>query len=88
MLEHLGILGQDFGQGGPFLMELLLVLLCILDHVHVLGGHDKVFTPVAEELGLRHQVDVRLPERLVTKLVFVQQVQGESKLLPIAFFVL
>ena len=43
---------------------------------------------MTEELNIRHQVQVRLPEGTVSKLVFIKQVQHESELLPVTLLVL
>ena len=58
----------------------------VLDQVDILSLNDISIVPVAEELDIRHQVNVGLPEAVFSLLVLVNQIKCQSKLFPVAFF--
>ena len=65
-------------------MKFLLVLGGVHDHVLVLGFDDQLLVPVAEKLGVRHQVEIWLPEGVITLLVLVDHIEHKCQLLPVA----
>ena len=68
-------------------MKFLLVFGSVHDHVSVLGFENQMLVPVAEELNIRHQVEIRLPEGVITLLVLVDHKEHQYELLPVALLI-
>ena len=82
------MLSHYFCQLCPFFMKLLLVLSCVHEHVLVLRFNDQILVPVAEELYIGHQVEIGLPEGVITLLVLVDHKEHQYELLPVALMFL
>ena len=81
------MLRHYFCQLRPLLMKFLLVLGSVHDHVPVLGFENQMLVPVAKELHIRHQVEIRLPEGFIALLVLVDHKEHQYELLPVALLI-
>ena len=65
-------------------MKFLFVLSGVHDHVPVLSLKNHILVPVAEKLSVRHQIEIWLPERVVTLLVLVDHIEHKYELFPVS----
>ena len=87
MLENVRVFRHYFCQLCPLFMKFLLVFGCVHDHVSVLGFENQMLVPVAEELNIRHQVEIRLPEGFIALLVLVDHKERQYELFPVALLI-
>ena len=69
-------------------MQFLLVLSGILHEVHILRRHDHVLRPMAKEFNIGHQVEVWLPEGIVSLDVLIDKKDDKRDLFPIVLLIL
>ena len=78
LCEDIWIFFQDFADGIVLSVQLFLVLNGCEDESIVLNCEDVVFLPIAEELDVWHQIEVRLPERILSLLIFIDYEDEEN----------
>ena len=88
LCEDVWIFFQDFADGVVLSVQLFLVLDGCEDESIVLNCEDVVLRPIAEELDVRHQIEVRRPERIFSLLIFINDEDEKNELLPILALVL
>ena len=71
MFKYVRVLGHALSEQSPLLKQFLLILMRVLYQVDILSLNDISIVPVAEELDIRHQVNVGLPEAIFSLLVLV-----------------
>lgn len=72
--EHAGrVLTQSTEQTGPLFIQLVSVFGGVPNHAEVLRTNYNVLGPVAKEIHLRHQIQIRLPKRIFPFLYFIHQ---------------
>ena len=79
LCEDIWIFFQHFADGVVLSVQLFLVLNGCEDESIVLNCEDVVFLPIAEELDVRHQIEVRLPERVFSLLILIYYEDEENE---------
>ena len=82
--EDVWIFSQDFADGVVLSVQLFLVLNGCEDESIVLNCEDVVLRPIAEELDVWHQVEVRRPERIFSLLIFINDEDEKNELVKMA----
>ena len=73
--KNIGVFGEDLLKLKPFLLHSRPVVLGTIQQVGILGLSDDLIRHIEEKLNVRHQVKVRLPERILALQILVYQAQ-------------